>query len=324
MGNLLIFRERILKFLASKDKALRLVGRFLGGTLLFFVTGEMYGYGSLVAQPFMSVIFGLICAFVPVSVVFLLYHLVVFLQLSAMAVEVGILYLILIGLYFLIYQRMFKKTEIIFLITPIFFYFHIPAVLPLFVGSFVGLYGLPAILMGSCCYYFAATVQEAVIQMNNGTENGQIYNLVVDSTTGNTELMLCIVIFILVVAVVTGIRKMWIAYGWYIAILAGGVIYTFAMLIGGYFANNEVNILAEILSIVVSFLIVMIGQFLYSVIDYTREENLEYEDEEYYYYVRAIPKITMEEEMSVKKVFVPARRFYLKHKEKQDNGGEKS
>ena len=84
------------------------------------------------------------------------------------------------------------------------------------------------------------------------------------------------------------------------------------------------NILAEILSIVVSFLIVMIGQFLYSVIDYTREENLEYEDEEYYYYVRAIPKITMEEEMSVKKVFVPARRFYLKHKEKQDNGGEKS
>ena len=53
-------------------------------------------------------------------------------------------------------------------------------------------------------------------------------------------------------------------------------------------------------------------------------KNFEYEDEEYYYYVRAIPKISMEEEMSVKKVIVPARRFYLKHKEKHDDKGEES
>ncbi len=325
MEKLLIFRERILKFLSSNGRMLRFAGKFVGGALLFYVVGEMYAYGSLMSQPFMFLILGLVCVFLPVSVIFLLYHLVVFLQLSGLAVEIGILYLILIGLYYLIYQRMFKKTELLFVLTPLLFYFHIPAVLPIVVGSFVGLYGLPSILMGTCCYYFAVTVQEGVRQMSGGgTDSGQIYSLIVDGTTGNKELMLGLLVFILVTAAVTVIRRLWIAYGWYIAIIAGGGLYLFAVLIGGYFLDTEVHIVSQLLMILVSLLIVMAGQFLYSVIDYTREENFEYEDEEYYYYVRAIPKISMEEEMSVKKVIVPARRFYLKHKEKHDDKGEES
>ena len=325
MEKLLIFRERILKFLSSNGRVLRLAGKFIGGALLFYVAGEMYAYGSLLSQPFMFLILGIACIFLPVSVIFLLYHLIVAFQLSALAMEIGILYLIVIGLYYLIYQRMFKKTELLLLMTPVLFYFHIPAVLPIVVGSFIGLYGLPAILMGSCCYYFAVTVQEGIRQMSGGgNEGGQIYSLIMSSTAENKELMLGLLVFIIVTAAVAGIRKLWIAYGWYIAILAGGGLYLFAVLTGGYFLVNEVHIVPQLLMILASLLIVMAGQFLYSVIDYTREENFEYEDEEYYYYVRAIPKISMEEEMSVKKVIVPARRFYLKHKEKHDDKGEES
>ena len=57
-------------------------------------------------------------------------------------------------------------------------------------------------------------------------------------------------------------------------------------------------------------------QFLYNVIDYTREETFEFEDEEYYYYVRAIPKVTVEEEeFNVTQITVPSHRFSLKRKE---------
>ena len=112
MEKLLIFRERILKFLSSNGRVLRLAGKFIGGALLFYVAGEMYAYGSLLSQPFMFLILGIACIFLPVSVIFLLYHLIVAFQLSALAMEIGILYLIVIGLYYLIYQRMFKKTEL--------------------------------------------------------------------------------------------------------------------------------------------------------------------------------------------------------------------
>mgnify|MGYP004426511713 CR=1 FL=1 len=65
-----------------------------------------------------------------------------------------------------------------------------------------------------------------------------------------------------------------------------------------------------------SIAIALIIQFLYNVIDYTREETFEFEDEEYYYYVRAIPKVTVEEEeFNVTQITVPSHRFSLKRKE---------
>ena len=47
-----------------------------------------------------------------------------------------------------------------------------------------------------------------------------------------------------------------------------------------------------------------------------RIEIFEFEDEEYYYYVRAIPKVTVEEEeFNVTQITVPSHRFSLKRKE---------
>ena len=124
------------------------------------------------------------------------------------------------------------------------------------------------------------------------------------------------VVFCLVTALVTAIRKRGAAYGWNISILAGGVVYLICMFIGGYLVNNEINITSQIGTIIGSIAIALIIQFLYNVIDYTREETFEFEDEEYYYYVRAIPKVTVEEEeFNVTQITVPSHRFSLKRKE---------
>ena len=56
----------------------------------------------------------------------------------------------------------------------------------------------------------------------------------------------------------------------------------------------------------------------------TREETFEFEDEEYYYYVRAIPKVTVEEEeFNVTQITVPSHRFSLKRKEHKEQDKEK-
>ena len=323
MDRLLIYRERFLKLISSRGKYIQFFGRFLCGVILFFVSSRIYGYVGLLSEPFIFIILGLVCVFVPGSIVFLLFQLIVTVELAAVFLELSLVYVVLIVLYYLIYQRVFPRGSVLFLMTPIFFYFHIPAVLPIFVGAFIGLTGLPAILMGTFQYYLAIVIQEAVLRVENGTGSGRLYSLVLEGTTGNKELLLCILVFILVAAFVAGIRKTGIAYGWYIAILFGGVMYLLSILTGGYFLNSEVNIISEIVMIFVSVCIVMIIQFFYNVIDYTRQETFEFEDEEYYYYVKAIPKISVEEEeFNITKINVPSRRFYLKKKEKNDEGEE--
>ncbi|HOA81281.1 MAG TPA: hypothetical protein PKK61_09505, partial [Defluviitaleaceae bacterium] len=47
-------------------------------------------------------------------------------------------------------------------------------------------------------------------------------------------------------------------------------------------------------SIIISMLIMFVIQFFYRVVDYSRVENVQFEDEENYYYVKVIPKIILE------------------------------
>ncbi len=89
------------------------------------------------------------------------------------------------------------------------------------------------------------------------------------------------------------------------------------------FANSEVSIFGTDPDGRRSIAIAIIIQFLYNVIDYTREETFEFEDEEYYYYVRAVPKVSVEEEeFNVTQITAPAHRFSLRRKEHKEQDKE--
>ena len=230
--------------------------------------------------------------------------------------QIGILYFIILGIYYLLYQRMFPGMRYLLFMTPVFFFFHLPAVVPLYVGSFIGITGIPAIVMGTFLYIFAMTVQSGVVQVNNGSFGSQLYNFVLQGTIENKELIVYILCFIFVAALVVGIRKMQVDYGWYFSIFIGGIAYVIVVLVGGFFTGNRVDIAGELAVAALSILAVMIMQFFKVVIDYSRQETMEFEDEDYYYYVKAIPKSRVnEEEINITKINPSGKKFgFKKHK----------
>ena len=316
MEKLLIYRERFLKFLTARGRYIQSGMRFLGGTVLFYVLGELFGYTETFSQPFFIFMMGVISVFIPISALSLIFYVVIFLELLHVSLEVTLFFALVVVLYFLVYQRVFPETRIYLMMVPIFFYFQLPACLPIFAGMFCGIAGLPAILMGTVIYYLSNILQQTMNQLASGSAHGKVYSLIAARAIDNKDLLLYFVVFCLVTALVTAIRKRGAAHGWNISILAGGVVYLICMFIGGYLVNNEINITSQIGTIIGSIAIALIIQFLYNVIDYTREETFEFEDEEYYYYVRAIPKVTVEEEeFNVTQITVPSHRFSLKRKE---------
>ena len=54
MEKLLIYRERFLKFLTARGRYIQSGMRFLGGTVLSYVLGELFGYTETFSQPFLS------------------------------------------------------------------------------------------------------------------------------------------------------------------------------------------------------------------------------------------------------------------------------
>lgn len=323
MEKLLIYRERFLKFIAARGRYIQSGMRFLAGFILFYTMGKLFDYTEFFSAPFFMVMMGVISIFIPISALSLIFYVVIFLQLAHVSLEVALFFVLAVMLYFLVYQRVFPKTRLYLMLAPVFFYFQLPACIPIFAGMFVGITGIPAILMGTFIYYLAIMVSQAVNQLETGAAHGKVYSLIAARAIDNKELILYFGIFCLVVVLVTAIRKKGAAHGWNLSILAGGAAYVILLFVGGYFANNEVSIMSQIAMVVASIVIALIIQFLYNVIDYTREETFEFEDEEYYYYVRAIPKVSVEEEeFNVTQITVPAHRFSLKRKEHKEQDKE--
>ena len=57
--------------------------------------------------------------------------------------------------------------------------------------------------------------------------------------------------------------------------------------------DTNVPIGGVIIGSIFSVLIAMVVQFFAFNVDYSRTEKVQFEDDEYYYYVKAIPKITV-------------------------------
>ena len=112
MEKLLIYRERLLKFIAARGRYIQSGIRFLSGFILFYAMGRLFGYTDFFASPFFLVMMGIINVFIPTSALSLIFYVVIFLQLAHVSLEVALFFLLAVLLYFLVYQRVFPETRI--------------------------------------------------------------------------------------------------------------------------------------------------------------------------------------------------------------------
>jgi hypothetical protein len=97
--------------------------------------------------------------------------------------------------------------------------------------------------------------------------------------------------FVVTVIVVCFIRRLAIVNAWTIAITAGCILELAALILGDMLFEIGINLPYVFVGIVFSFMLAQIVRFFIFNVDYLRIENVQFEDEDYYYYVKAIPKV---------------------------------
>ena len=129
-------------------------------------------------------------------------------------------------------------------------------------------------------------------------------------------MILTVVVFAIVLLIVYAIRRKSIDHAWMKAILIGVTVEFVALLVGSLILNTKVSILWLVIGTALSLVIAVILQFFVFSVDYTRVEHTQFEDDEYYYYVKAVPKLNVAEpEMNVKRI--NAQRQHNKNKIKK-------
>jgi Na+/proline symporter len=138
------------------------------------------------------------------------------------------------------------------------------------------------------------------------SESGQMASKLADlveNVLNNKTVILTILVFAVVLLVVYGVHRMSVDYAWYMAIGAGAVLNVVLFLLGALIMQIRVPIISLILGTIVSVLIALIVEFFVFSVDYSRTEYAQFEDDEYYYYVKAVPKMSIAiPEKKVKKI----------------------
>ena len=160
------------------------------------------------------------------------------------------------------------------------------AVIPAAAGTFV--YGMILTLRQN------SSVLEASAQRLTSMEKAAYFIKAIGS---NERILLLMAALVVTIVVVYMTRKLPYSYAWAIAIAAGTACYVLTVLVGNVAFGVTVHLLYLSISIILGVLISSVLHVFLFLLDGTHTEFLEYEDENYVYYVRAIPKYSVDQSL---------------------------
>lgn len=304
MTTLLEFKQKIKGLFAQYEVYLMPLLKFVLAMVYFVWINSNMGYMRELDNIFIVLILALICSVLPAGMMVFAGCAMMVIHCYAVGIEVAGFLLVLLLFMLILLLRFSAGKNIVMVFTPLAFAFDLPALLP--IGC--GLLSTPGSALpaggGVVIYYFVRFVRmQSQVLMSPDAQMMDNLTLLSDGIMKNGEMWLTLITFVVVILAVQLIRTRQFDYAWRIAIIAGGVIYLVLMLAGSMYFGISASIVSQIIFTVIAVLLGIVLEFFVFGGDYTRTERLEYEDDEYYYYVKAVPKaLVATSERSIKKI----------------------
>ena len=134
----------------------------------------------------------------------------------------------------------------------------------------------------------AATLMNVTSEKDTAAQSK--FDISVGQLLNNKEMFLVIAIFVVTAIVVYIVRRMEVDHAWTLAIISGVLIEIAGLFVGFIVLNISGKTVSLLVGSIISLLIDFVIQFLFMNLDYARTERVQFEDDDYYYYVKAVPK----------------------------------
>lgn len=295
MTALLELRENLKKIYSRNEAFILPVIKFLLGVIVLSIINGKMGYMTKLDNMAIVLIVSLLCSFLPTGFMAFFAMMFAVLHMYALSIETAAVGLVVFLLLYLLFLRFTAKEALVVVLTPVLCMLKLPYVMPVAMG----LIGTPASCVSVGCgvvvYYLLQTVITNAPTINSmGAEEATAkLRLLIDGMLGNKAMLVMIVAFAITVIVVYLIRRMSVDHSWTIAMVAGVMIEVMILLVGDLMYDTNLSIVSALLGAVVTLIACKIIEFFRFCLDYSRTEKVQFEDDEYYYYVKAVPKMTV-------------------------------
>ena len=295
MTSLLVWKEHLKDFYARNSMIIQPVLRFFFGLCTYFSLNTALGYMAKLENPAVVLVLSLVSAALPWGPTVLIAGCLMVGHICAVSTEMALITVILLLVVATLYYGLKPGDSVLMVLTPMAFMLRIPYAIPLLVGLGGSLMSVIPVSCGVFLYYLLLYVkQNAGILTNDGSVDVvQKYTQIIQSVVFNRTMLMMVAACALGILVVYLIRRLSMDYSWVVAIVAGAVTQLVVIFMGDFLFSVSIPVGPMILSLAGSALLAVVYDFFIFSVDYTRTEYVQFEDDDYYYYVKAVPKMTV-------------------------------
>lgn len=305
MTELLKIKDALQRLYGKYDTIISHVLKFAAAFVSFMLIRGMTGYNGLASNVFIIILLSAVCAFLPAGVTTMCGCGLIILQLYGLSVEYSIITLVVLLILLLAYYVFAPKTGWVLLLTPVFYILHISYAVPVVVGLTVGIAGIVPAFFGTYLYFTLSFCREFALSASMFGEGDFVQKIVfiMDNTIVDKEMLVMGIVFSAVIILVAVIKSFSIDHSRTIAVVTGSVVEAVLVVMSHVMMNLTFSMAGLVAGCVAAVAIGLLLSFFVLSVDYSRTERVQFEDDDYYYYVKAVPKFNMTmQEVKIKKI----------------------
>lgn len=292
---LLVLKESLKSIYARYAVFVCAVMKFVLAWVVVFLLNSNLGFMKELGNPWVMLGISLFCAFLPYSGISFVMAAVMLAHFYGVSLEMTLITGIFLILVALLYYGFHPEDSYWLILTPVAFALKVPYLIPILAGLSGRLLSVIPVCCGTIVYYIISYVkQNAGVLTNDASEDiTQRYVQLIRSFVGNRTMGVFVVACAVGILLVYLVRMLSVDYAWVLAITAGILGQLTVIMAGNLVFGVSVPLMEMTIGIVISLVLAGLYHFYVFAVDYNRTEYLQYEDDDYVYYVKAVPKVVV-------------------------------
>ena len=295
MQKILELREKYRLLYSKYSMYIEAVVKFVIALAALIVINSHVGAMEILCNPLVVILISLVCAVLPRTLSAMTVMLVIVGHMFSISLEIALIVLVMFIVMYLLFFRFTSKESVVLVVTPILCAMGIPYILPIILGLVGTPVSIVSLAFGTLVYFilsFVGSDYENIMEI--ASEDGfEVLSMFIENVIKSSAIYYCIIVFAVVLILVYVLKRLSMDYSWIVGVITGGVIQIVMFIVGNIIMDMSLfcGIVSAIIGGLLSVALGWFLQFFLHSVDYTKAEKVQFEDDDYYYYVKAVPKI---------------------------------
>lgn len=292
MSTLLVWKEQLQTLYTKYSNYATKILQFALGFCVFSLINSNVGFMKAAASTICTIGLAAVCTFLPLIVMVVAATALILLHFYTLSMPIAMIASVIFLIMYIFYFRFTPGKAWLVLLTPVAIALKVPFLIPIAFGLVgTSVFAIPAIC-GTIAYYMVHYVKSSSAALKGGDAKGMVEALLsfTKQALTNKEMWVMAGAIAISLMVVYAVRTRAADHAWKIASASGAVTAIIIGAAGNVMLDLRLSYAVLVGSAVAAVALGLVLEFLLFSVDYARTEHVQFEDDEYYYYVKAVPK----------------------------------